>query len=258
MSLANTTLRWYNTRSVFPPSNLKGSLMSHVASGTVYEHTITGEQDGQLIVMVNHWSFYDLDPQSQTNMDIADVAAYLESNYLTHVLPLQLDSFSLRSQKTLAIGSSFWNVGTNKFEDTILAKDERAVAGSGSIVASSDPMPTFNAVGVRKLVDKQGKAYRGSCRLLCLQESDCTQNAIAQAKIDSVKAGMDSYFGESNVTSGPETQLLYSVVFGRSLIKLNPVGEPNPGTNTSAAVLGSFINKFVSSQVSRKKRDRLG
>lgn len=232
--------------------------MSHPIWGTLYQHTIFGEQDGQAVLMVNHWAFLDAGEFAGETAEVADVNGVLNVEYAQHVLPLQLDVFGVNSYKTEAIGSFDVITDPANPTETILEKHEVASTEVGGITPSTDPMPTFNAVSVRKLTTRQGTQIRGGCRLCCLEEADVVHNTLIQAKIDAVQAGMGAYFTPTSVTTSLGTQLLYPMVFSRKVL-LEEAGNPaNPGSDSSAEITGVFTSKFVSSQVSRKRRRRLG
>lgn len=219
-------------------------------ASAILEIIVNGKASGQDIVNVFHYRKVIPGGGDIADTAFPDWAAAFATNWRTQVCVYLSNTYSVARYrlrtlqgveavpvppppKRIEIGTTYDLVG--------LPADSGALGG--------EVLPTFCAIGVRKITDRSGRSFRGGYRIGPFPEAETLSNFLQNAYLGTVQAGqsefvvdpIDADFGES----------LEMCVFARTLVLAEAVGFTNLRTHT-AKVVGAEVNPWVTSQVSRK------
>jgi len=227
--------------------------------GSVLEFLVRGQAEGQAINHVEHWVVgTDAGSGIQRFNDLTTLHDALWNSYQTNILPVQPDTFSTISSELLCIGSVGDPTISPPDPQFYLGIDIQGRAFDGGVLTAGDVLPTHDAISIRKLANKPGRRFRGGWRLFGLLEGETSNNLIDTVKQLAVASAVTTHytFGLADYGSGIQEEL-YPVVY--SLKEATSIGGTDaPGFDASARITGVIVSQYVSSQVSRKQRQKLG
>lgn len=218
----------------------------------IAEFTVKGKASGQDILNVVHYRVANPGAFPPGGLDISAVLDDFITAWRLACLPGVSNTYTVESYLVQALVSTSTNPGPPPFTQIDIG-DQFLLAGVPAIdvgALTADPMPSFNAVGVRKFSDRAGRNFRGGLRIGPITDIQADGNQLTAPTVIGF-ADRWTTFHETNLPF-PTLEELEPAVFSRTLALSRPV--PNITLRVdSARWVASLINSFVTSQVSRKQ-----
>jgi len=112
---------------------------------------------------------------------------------------------------------------------------------------------TFDAYGIKKITNQQGRTWRGSMRIAGVPDSVVADNAILPGVATTLRTNLLASLRVLTIgTTAGDINFVMSV-FSRKVFE-NPEPVAVQARTATAPVLGMTVNPFITSQVSRKAR----
>ena len=218
----------------------------------VLEITVKGKAFAQDILNVVHYR--SATPLTFIDNEL-DILVYLNQFALlwrSTVLPSVSDAYSVESYVAQVLIGTIVNP-TPPPPNQIAIGDQRIRVGvppNDTGQRTLDPLPTFNAVGVRKFSDRAGRSFRGGLRIGPITEVQTTANSLTAPELIDFAAKWTA-FKDTFLETAP-TNTLEAAVFSPTRALAAPAPNLNLRSDTAKWV-ASLINSFITSQVSRKQ-----
>jgi len=212
--------------------------------------TIFGRSQGQQILNVFHYRRVDPAAPPITDNDLPNVVFDIRDNWRALIDATFSNTYSVESYTWRTLVGTIANPSPPP--PTIFTEDFQFVQPGGALDVGGLPgaaLPTFAALGVQKLSNRAGRNYRGSARFGPHLEADTTNNSWTSVFITTVDPLVSTLF--TDVYTDGFGGTVEMCIFSRTLA----LAAPPPFTllrDLTAKVIGSKLNGFVSSQVSRK------
>jgi len=238
-----------------------------INGGYVYEFAVEGVSDGQAINNVLHAITVDLSPVDN-DVPLASLLGRFRQFWRDEVL-MELPTAYTVLRYTLreyvawvpslpppppAVQIDFGHFTQGawlELKGSGTAADDGQRAGAWS--------PTYQAVTVRKRVLKAGKKYRGSMRLGPILEADTEAtmgNRLTDARFADFEGIASAVMGLWTATEGTQSVDFRFAVFHKAYT-MKHGGPGGPARFLADAIDIASINRYVGSQVSRKRANSL-
>lgn len=220
---------------------------------SVIEITTFGRSDsGQSILNVFHYRQQSADPQNYDNVDLQEAIADFRGFWIASILPLVSTAYKVEKYRGRALTGTIANPTPPPATQIVVGEQAEFIAPAGEVgtrVGLEDI--SFAALGAQKLSARAGRNFRGSSRFGTLSASDVVENELDATYLALAITNTDTFF-KAILTLVFDAVNWEHCIFSRTLA----LAAPPPFTlmrDLTAKVLGSKVNKFVTSQVSRKQ-----
>lgn len=225
--------------------------MGVITRDGVLEVIVSGEMENQAHINILHFAAENIVPPG-VNLGLEEalegIAGWYRSNLLPELLNINIVEY---------VGRVITGTETVQGVKRLTFGDQAIIAGGtpADSAPAGDSLPSFNAYGIRKFARNAGRDFRGNMRLGGVAEADTFNNEIAFVKRGKVQLALDAILTGVN-TPGDDNQqykVLLAVFAETSYLRVNVTEDNTPIVFTSR-VEKLILNKFVTSQVSRKQR----
>jgi len=207
---------------------------------------------GQSILNVFHYRQVTTDPQTYENDDLAEAVNDFAGFWRSRILPFLNSLTKVEKWRGRALTGTIANPSPPPPTQLVVGEQVEKLGEPtdlGGVVG--EEMVTFSAFGAQKLSSRAGRNFRGSARFGTISEVDVSGNTVPALTLATVQTNTDLFFKDKlTIFFGPiEWEMC---IFSRTLA----LAAPPPFTDLralTAIVLGSKVNPFVTSQVSRKQ-----
>lgn len=224
--------------------------------GTVVQAEFYGIREGQSIQNVLHWSNLDETPFGSASQYTAiDLETLIQTQFTTNLIPEIHQDYTLERIVFKHITSIFWGLNKENVSFGTAKVTDTPVGIAGGLAPSTEPMPTFNSIGIQKIAENRTKFYRGSMRLDGVREGDSDKNLLDGVRVVAVQNAMNLFNVPLTVVDdlGVNKDFHFSI-FSRTFGYTPGGTETDPGATNCQAVAQTLVKGLVTSQVSRKQR----
>lgn len=220
----------------------------------ILEIVVQGVESNQAINNVFH---FKQDPSNApgTLLDLTQALTAFQNRWQAKIIPNATQQYSVYLYQASVITGR--QLSPTRPGVNILTYGEQAIVmgGAGDVGALlTDPGPSFEAAGVRWVAQNRGRAFRGGSRLRIGVENQASENKWLALALASLQLAANGLLTPYVAAIGPPAVGFDIGTFGRqSFLKApgNPVLLDYFSAWTSA-----IVNPYVTSQVSRKQRQR--
>lgn len=235
-----------------------------VTKTTPAQIIVRGESKGQAVLNVLHYKVDDIEQDT----DQTTIQAVVDEFAIRHkawALPLACSTYTVLEYYGVVVTgrepNPHWlppgKPGQYPFRLTFGEQYVNQTAGwTGTRVGN--PLPTFNALAIRHIAEEKRPWTRGGARWFVGVEADTNSNEWEAAFLTEAQITQD-YVGQLRTFDAPPGGDIVNVTmctFGKTSYLQAP-NSPVPQLGDYLSELSSVaLNKYVSSQVSRKQRVR--
>lgn len=220
---------------------------------SILEVTVFGRSDtGQAILNVFHYRQSTDDPVNYPDTEVNTFTDSFAVLWRANILPILCVDYLVEQWR----GRSLTDVATNPTPPppTVITVGAQAVTIGAPTDRGATPIEvqtTFDAIGAQKLSSRAGRNFRGSSRIGTISSSNVNGNSLEATYLTTVRTNTNTLF-TTTIPLGIGADLWEMAVFSRTLTLAEAPGYSDLKAHSSK-VLGSRVNPFVTSQVSRKQ-----
>lgn len=228
-------------------------------NGTLFRFTFKGQAEGQAVIHVEDWALAArVLPAAAQPVDLEVIRDTVVGEWNNSIIPLLPDNYQMSEVHVIALGGPLNALGPGPGGTTPLGETILSIQSTGGRAVVGDALPTHDAFSVRKLTSRVGRRFKGGWRLFGVLEGDTDNNQVTAGRRSAVETGINAYYTPIIADySGVGVEPLYPVVFSVAQA-LEGGGADEPWPEASAIVAGVICNPYVSTQLSRKQRIKLG
>lgn len=230
---------------------------------TLFEVTVNGSIRGQMCANVLHYRIEnagDLEANS-TEETLESLITLFRGHWRDQVLPIVSMEYKVAAYRIAIVD------GRDAFPGHV--PPFRLRYGAQHILAGVDetdwgteddaPLPSFTAIGIRKVAEAVGRNFRGQVRIAGTMktDTDATEvNRLNTASYDQYVTLGNALMNTPNTDDAAPLRRMHMVVFART--KYLTAGGVGPLPSSFISRVGSMVtNRFLTTQVTRKERFRL-
>jgi len=221
--------------------------------GDVVEVRVVGLCKGQQVINRYHWVAI-AGTVGGPPTDTQQIAIAMRLRYQSQMIPVMYTSYSVLNYFVGVITNVTRNAGP-PVTYTLTYRDQTIEVGTAADVgtlALVDQLPTFDAMDLQRVCGVRNKFSRGSVRISPHDEQDQKDGSFLDPRPGDIKTAITAFHTAQAIPIGGPLVTLQPIVFSAA----NSAGQPYPFGTRSEWLVQYVPNRLVSSQVSRKTRNR--
>lgn len=222
-----------------------------VTVNQIVEIVVAGRSQSQQILNVFHYRTQNPVTFPPAGATIGNLASPFRDLWRANVLPRLSDLYVVEVYRLRSLtGTVVADPGPPPVNQLVQG-DAFDLAGTGLDTGSitGEILPTFNAVGVRKVTDRAGRRFRGGARFSSIPEANQANNFLLATEVTAWTTAAFNLFTTA-IDSG-FLEVFEMCVFSKTSA-LEATAPQTDLRQYTADVTNAIVNAFMTSQVSRK------